>query len=148
MVEQTQWVQKEQDFADGFSSVLHAEQRAKFHLMLASLSPHVPDWQEPQATEQTTSWVPPFSVGVQRPLYATETMQKQRSGSLHEKSFMDLFLADCLQPEPFVPSTEQVTLPAWVKASLPHWVLARQQTKKESTLREADLVDMLDQVHA
>lgn len=146
MAADIQWVHREQDFAEPFSSALHVSQGAQFRLMLACLSPHAPDWQDPPEPEQPSRWVPPFALGVQQPLYASEQDLKRPLKGLSEQSFSDWFLTDCLQPEPLVPNTEQITLPELVQQSLPHWLVAREQSRGESTLREADLVDMLDQL--
>ncbi|WP_157980711.1 VC2046/SO_2500 family protein [Aliidiomarina taiwanensis] len=148
MVDQVQWVHKEQDFAEPLSAALHAPQGAKFRLMLASLSPHAPDWQPPPTAHEETAWSPPFAVGVQRPLYASKEEAERQTPTLTEQTFLDWFLTDCLRPAPLVSSTEQVVLPSIVQQSLPHWLVAREQERAESGLREADLVDMLDQLHA
>lgn len=141
------WIQREQDIGVNLNAALHKSEPSRFRFLLASLSPHAPDWQTKPAATPTKPWVAPFGVGVQRPLYARKRDWQESPTALANHSFMDWFLHDCLNPEALVASTEEVKVPPALQASIPHWLLARDNERSNPPLQEADLIDLLDQVH-
>lgn len=142
------WIQREQDIGVNLNTALHTREPSRFRFLLAALSPHAPDWQEPRKKEPTTSWVAPFSVGVQRPLYASERDWLRQPTEIASQSFLDWFLQDCLDPEALVASSAEIKLPTVIKENSPHWLLARDNQRSDTVLEEADLVDMLDKLHS
>lgn len=142
------WILREQDIGVNLNAALHTSEPSRFRFLLASLSPHATDWQNKTEKQPEQPWHAPFPVGVQRPLYANEHDWQRSPTALASHSFLDWFLHDCLDPEALVASAEEVKIPAVLTANSPHWLLAREQQRAESSLQEADLVDLLDQVHA
>ncbi len=142
------WIQREQDIGVNLNAALHTSDPSRFRFLLAALSPHAPDWQNLPAGKPSETWIAPFSVGVQRPLYASQRDWLRQPAALATHSFLDWFLQDCLDPEALVSSSNEVKLAPAIKANTPHWILARANERTQKPLQEADLVDLLDQVHA
>lgn len=142
------WIQREQDIGVNLNTALHTSEPSRFRFLLASLSPHAPDWQDKPTPTTAKPWVAPFGVGVQRPLYASERDWQRSPTALASHSFMDWFLHDCLAPEALVASSKEIKIPPELQASTPHWLLARDHERNSPPLQESDLVDLLDQVHA
>ncbi len=142
------WIQREQDIGVNLNTALHTSEPLRFRFLLASLSPHAPDWQTKPTPTSATPWVAPFGVGVQRPLYASERDWQRSPTALASQSFNNWFLHDCLAPEALVASAEEVNLPSALQANTPHWLLARDNERNRQPLQESDLVDLLDQLHA
>lgn len=143
-----QWIQREQDLGEQLNQAVHQGQGAQFQYLLALLSPEATDWQETQIAEEQPAWQPPFPVGVKRPLYMSAEQYQRSLKQYQQASRQDRFLYDCLDPMALVAAEQEQAFPDLVQENIPHWVRARQYPKKASPYTEADLVDLLDQLHA
>lgn len=141
------WIQREQDVGINLNAALHTNEPSRFRLLLASLSPHPSDWVDPPQEPDKTTWIPPFMVGVQRPLFASDRDYKREPGKRLRSGYLDWLLTDCLDPEALVGRDGPETLPGVVLDNTPHWLRARDQERSEVKLQESDLVDLLDSIH-
>lgn len=152
------WLQSELDLGVKLNTALQTNEPSRFRFLLAALSPHVTD--QPFKQKNTTAektWVPPFQVGVQRPLYslqssANNSQEKATQTRPLLTDWQDKFLQDCLAPEPLVAAAKPEALPHWLKESLPSWRQnqfnqAAQQEQTGSGFQEADLIDLLQEIH-
>ena len=145
---ETNWIQNERDIGVNLNAALHTQEPSRFKFLLACLSPYVHDGVDSKSKEgETEPWQPPFSVGVKRPLAAdSEHSDRQREVNFGA-SRIDWMLNDCLNPEPLALLDDSKRVPGYVRTNVPHWVTARAQQREANTLTEADLVDVLDQLH-
>ncbi|WP_113906164.1 VC2046/SO_2500 family protein [Aliidiomarina celeris] len=144
----TNWIQNERDLGVELNSALHTQEPSRFKFLLASLSPYVYDATVPaRESESQVDWQPPFAVGVKRPVAAqSEDFRAQPSEWFHQSRAL-WFLQDCLAPEPLAVANDSKRIPGYVQTNVPHWVSARNSERPQPELHEADLVDMLDQLH-
>ncbi|RTE87010.1 MULTISPECIES: VC2046/SO_2500 family protein [Gammaproteobacteria] len=147
MVEQTVWIQREQDIDSKLIQSLHQNHTAQFKFLLASLSPHAPDWFDDKPKKEQDSWVPPFSIGVSRPMYASRRDHEREPAKFASKSMRDWLLLDALDPEAMVLLDEHDRVPARIRDNAPHWIEARSQERQPQEEHPQDLVDILDTLH-
>lgn len=146
MVDETVWIQREQDIDSKLIQSLHQNHTAQFKFLLASISPHAHDWYDKTKVAKEEGWTPPFSVGVSRPMYAKQRDHERSPAQFAQKSMVDWLLLDALDPEALVLLDEQDKVPATIRDNAPHWTHSRERRETQEQ-HPQDLVDILDSLH-